>query len=89
VVVLAAVVVVFVGEVTTAVVGVVDVKALNCVVVEVNWIAVVVLGVVVVALLQAENITAVTSSIDATTTSHFLLNLFNNYLFSFLLFPSL
>jgi hypothetical protein len=41
---------------------------------------------VVVALLQAANAMAVTSSIDVITTIHFLLNRFNNVLFSFFLF---
>ena len=55
-------------------------------VVEVGWVVVVE---VVVALLQAVKTTAVTSNNDVRTMIHFLLNLFNNSLFSFLLFPSL
>jgi hypothetical protein len=62
------------------------------VVVEITWVVevgeVVVVD-VVVALLQAVKATAVTSNNDVRTMIHFLLNLFNNSLFSFLLFPSL
>jgi hypothetical protein len=53
-------------------------------VVEEGWVVV-----VVVALLQAVKTIAVTSNNDVRTMIHFLLNLFNNFLFSFLLFPSL
>jgi hypothetical protein len=62
------------------------------VVVEITWVVDggwVVVSVVVTALLQAVNIIAVTNSNDVRTMIHFLLNLFNNFLFSFLLFPSL
>ena len=51
-------------------------------VVEEGWVVV-----VVVALLQAVKAIAVTSNNDVRTMTHFLLNLFNNSLFSFLLFP--
>jgi hypothetical protein len=52
-------------------------------VVEVGWVVVME---VVVALLQAVKTKAVISSIDVRTMIHFLLNLFNNSIFSFSLF---
>ncbi len=62
------------------------------VVVEITWVVEVdgvVVVVVVTVLLQAVKTIAVVSSNDDRTMIHFLLNLFNNFLFSFLLFPSL
>jgi hypothetical protein len=50
-------------------------------VVEEGWVVV-----VVVALLQAVKTIAVTSNNDVRTMIHFLLNLFNNFLFSFFVF---
>ena len=74
---------VVVGEVVTA-------EVVDGVVVEITWVVEVGWGVVVVtALLQAVKTTAVISNNDVRTMIHFLLNLFNNFLFSFLLFPSL
>jgi len=61
-------------------IGVLDVVTAGEVEVGVDWDAVVV---AVVALLQPVKITAVTSSNEVTTTSHFLLSLLNNFLFSF------
>jgi hypothetical protein len=52
-------------------------------VVDVGWVVVVE---VVVALLQAVKTIAVVNSNDVRTMSHFLLNLFNNFPFSFFLF---
>ena len=52
----------------------------------VGLVVVVVAEVVVVVLLQALNTKDVTSNNDVTTTSHFLLNLLDNLLFSFILF---
>ena len=69
-------------EVVTAEVVAVGVE--NTWVVEVGEVVVVE---VVVALLQAVKAIAVTSNNDVRTMIHFLLNLFNNSLFSFLLFP--
>ena len=74
-----AVEVVWTGVVVAAEVVVVDIAW----VVEVGWVVAVE---VVVALLQAVKTTAVTSNNDVKMMSHFLLNLFNNVLFSFLLF---
>ena len=71
---------VVVGEVVTA-------EVVDGVVVEITWVVeegwVVV---VVVALLQAVKTIAVTSNNDVRTMIHFLLNLFNNFLFSFFVF---
>jgi hypothetical protein len=49
----------------------------------VGWVVV---SEVVAVLLQAVNVIAVTSSNDVRIIIHFLLNLFNNFLFSFLSF---
>ena len=58
-------------------------------VVVVGLFVVVVVEVVDVVLLQELKTVAVTSSNEAVTMSHFLLILFNNCYFSFILFPSL
>jgi len=52
-------------------------------VVDVGWVVV---SLVVTALLQAVKIIAMTNSNDVSPMTNFLLNLFNNFLFSFLLF---
>ena len=71
---------VVVGEVVTA-------EVVDGVVVEITWVVEVGWGVVVVtALLQAVKTTAVISNNDVRTMIHFLLNLFNNFLFSFFVF---
>jgi hypothetical protein len=59
------------------------------VIVVVGLFVVVVVVVLEVVLLQELKTDVVTSSNVAATMSHFLLNLFNNSYFSFLLFPSL
>ena len=89
-VVLVGVEVVVVEDVTIGVVAAEVVVVDTAWVVEVGWVVVVEVVVeVVVVLLQAVKTTAVTSNNDVRTMIHFLLNLFNNFLFSFILFPSL
>jgi hypothetical protein len=71
------------------VVEVVMAEVVVCIVVEITWfvdVGWVVVSVVVTVVLQAVKAIAVTSSNDVKTMSHFLLNLFNNSFFSFLLF---
>jgi len=82
-------VIVLVVEVVVGLVVVVvgeDVVVEVLVVVEVVVGLLVVVVVEVVVLLQALNTKDVTSNKDVTTTSHFLLNLLANLLFSFILF---